>query len=327
MNFCMRVASVVLLFSAGHQSVLASSLATSNATVPALASGAPASTAVAAAPVVTVPTSASEVLTNETILKLLGVGLSNEAIIAKIHSSKTAFNLGTDQLIELKKAGVPSPVIAAMIEPQAGAASAAPQFSTDSPMPNVAHFPGVYLMGPPGPDQKMKRIVATASNQAKVGNIWGYALTMGIASMTVKVTIPGAHARVQAGAGKPVFYFYFDESMPLALQSGQSTVWSSGNGNLVTSPSELSLVRFDQEKDRREAKIGSVNIGGAKTGVMDKDRIPFDAEMIAPGIFKVTVNADLTPGEFGFIQATGAGSMAGNGAGSARVFDFSIPTY
>jgi hypothetical protein len=270
------------------------------------------------------PSGSAEILTNDTIVKLLGVGLSNEAIIAKIHASKTNFDLSTDQLITLKKEGVPSPVIAAMIEPQGSSSGTAAAFSTDSPNPTVPHYPGVYLQGPATADQKMLRITPTASNQAKVGNILGYAFTMGIASMSVKVTIPGAHGRVKTLPAKPVFYFYFDESVPQSLQGGQSTVWSSGNGNLVTSPSELSLVKFEESDGNRQAKIGSVNIAGAKSGVMDKDRIAFEAEAIAPGIFRVTVQTELKPGEYGFIQATGAGSMAGNGAGSARVFDFSV---
>ncbi len=73
---------------------------------------------------------------------------------------------------------------------------------------------------------------------------------------------------------------------------------------------------------RREARVGSANIGGVKTGVMDKDRIAFDYEMVRPGVFKVLPQAALAPGEYGFIYAISGGGS--NGAMTARIFDFSI---
>ncbi|MBY8826516.1 hypothetical protein [Hephaestia mangrovi] len=65
-----------------------------------------------------------------------------------------------------------------------------------------------------------------------------------------------------------------------------------------------------------------MNLGGAKTGVMDKDRIAFDYEMVRPGVFKVTPQQPFNPGQYGFIYALQGGGPAG--AMSARVFDFSV---
>ena len=65
-----------------------------------------------------------------------------------------------------------------------------------------------------------------------------------------------------------------------------------------------------------------MNIAGAKTGVMDSDRIAFDYEMVRPGVYKVTPKQSLKPGQYGFIYAiAGAGTA---GAMSARIFDFSV---
>jgi hypothetical protein len=85
-------------------------------------------------------------------------------------------------------------------------------------------------------------------------------------------------------------------------------------------------VRFDTKNGRREAKVGKFNIGGAKSGVMDKDRIAFQYDQLAPGVFKVSPTAPLSPGEYGFLYSVSGGGMgmASGGNMMARVFDFSI---
>lgn len=270
---------------------------------------------------VTTGVAAQEMLTNEAVLKLLDAGLPAEAVVAKIKASPSQFDLSTDQLIALKNKGVPGPVLAAMLEPKAAAAT---ELSMDSPDPAVPHYPGVYMFGPS--DQRMYRMLATASNQAKTGGIIGYALTGGIASASIKATIPGQNAKVRSGSAQPVFYMFFDESVPRNLAVGSSSVWTTGAGSVTSSPAELSLVRFTEKKGAREARVGSLNIAGSKQGVMDKDRIAFETEQVRPGVFKVMPSQALPPGEYGFIQAlTGGNVSGGGGALTARVYDFSIP--
>lgn len=278
--------------------------------------------AVAAALFVSGPAFAeAEVLKNETVVQLVQAGLGEEAVIAKIRSSKGEFDLSTDGLIALKAKGVPNPVIAAMLGGPAATAPAA-ELSMDSPDPKVPHYPGLYMLEAAKGDGKMTRINPTVSNQAKTGNILGYALTMGIASASIKAAIPGESAKVQTSNRRPTFYAYFEESVPRSLQTQGSSHWSSGNGSSTSSPNEITLVRLGEKQGRREAQVGSINIVGAKSGVMDKDQFAFDTEMLSPGLFRVTLKADLEPGEYGFIQSmSGGGSQ---GAMTARVFDFGV---
>jgi len=272
--------------------------------------------------IVTATAASAETLNNTAIITLTQAGLGDEAIVAKIKASEPAYDLSTDQIIALKKQGVSGPVIAAML----GASNRAPATvasSMDSPDPAIPHPPGVYLLTD-GPAPTMKRIDATVSNQAKTGGIFGYALTGGIASISIKAAIPGESARTSTANGQPKFYFFFDESNPDSAR--QAITWSSGTNASVTSPNEFTLVRLGQKKGRREARVGSMNIGGAKTGVMDKDQIPFDYDMVRPGVFKATPRAPIGPGEYGFLYAItggGGGGFAG-GAMTARIFDFSV---
>ncbi len=265
---------------------------------------------------------ASEVLTNDSVLKLIAAGIPEQAIISKIRASNTNFDLSTDQLIALKDKGVSGPVLAAMLDPKPAAAPAQVEFSADSADPAVPHYPGIYLYDPG--QKKMWRIMATSSNQAKTGGILGYALTFGLATMSIKAAIPGKSAKIQTNDKSPEFFFFFDESVPRSMQSMGNSIWTSGNGNMTSSPAELTLVRFNQKSTAREAQVGSVNIAGAKQGVMDKDQIAFQTQEVRPGVFKVTPNIVLTPGEYGFIQAMASGNAAGGGAMTARVFDFGV---
>jgi hypothetical protein len=266
----------------------------------------------------------AETLTNDMVVALVQAGLGDDAVIAKIRASAGHYALSTDDLIALKKRGVPGPVIAAMIESGSqGAVSAKAAFSADSPDALTPHPSGLYLLSGP----RMVRIDPTTSNQSKTGGILGYAFTGGIASLSIKAVIPNVTARVRTKHGRPTFYFYFDEATRGLSQAGSPSLWLSGPASAITSPNEFTLIRFDVKKDRRETRVGSMNLAGAKAGVMDRDRIAFDYEQVTPGVFKVTPKADLTAGEYGFLYSVSAGAgpgMWGNGTGSARIFDFAV---
>ncbi|MBC9030807.1 hypothetical protein IAG41_00225 [Sphingomonas sp. JC676] len=253
----------------------------------------------------------AETLTNDTIVQLTSVGLGDEAIIAKIKGTPTEFKLSTDDMIALKGKGVSGPVIAAML----GAHAPAPTISVDALDPMTPHMAGVYLVAP----SKMLRMDATATNQAKTGGILGFALTGGIASMSVKASVSNETSRYPTVDRKPVFYFFFDESNG---GTAQGSTWLAGSASVVTSPNEFTLIHLDKKKGRREARVGSRNIGGMKTGVMDKDRIEFDYELVRTGVYRAVSRAPLEPGEYGFIYSV-AGSGA-NGALSAKIYDFTV---
>lgn len=265
-------------------------------------------------------TASSDVMQNDAVIALAKAGLPDEAVIAKIRVSKTAFDLSTDGLIALKAAGVSGPVMAAMISP--GPAPHAAELSVDSADPNVPHYPGLYMLEKAASDGKMTRIDPTMSNQARTSNVLGYALTMGLASASIKASIPGESAKVQTRNRRPMFYAFFEESVPRGLQTANSSTWASGVGTTTSSPAEVTLVRFAEGDNRRDAKVGRINIGGSKTGVMEKDQVAFDSEMLRPGVYRITLKAELAPGEYGFIQALSGGGT--QGAMTARVFDFGV---
>lgn len=265
------------------------------------------------------PAQASERLSNDDVVMLLEAGLGEEAVIAKIETSEGAYQTDTSTLLALRQKGVPSGVIAAMVK-----RSAAPvKMSDSSPDPLVPHFPGLYLYDAVSNPPRMWKIDPTSSTQTKTGGFLGYAFTGGIASASLKAVLPGEKAKDVARTRKPEFYVYFDND------AGQSSgMFSTGFGAAIQTPNEFSLVKLMEKKGKREARVGSVNIAGAKTGVMDKDQIPFTYEQLAPYVFKVTPQNDLQPGQYGFVFAVGGGVGPGLGASGAsagaRVFAFGV---
>lgn len=255
----------------------------------------------------------AEPLSREAVLQLTQLGLGDDAVIAKLQADKVNFEVSTDQMLEMKAKGISSAVIAAVISNRYVAKI---EPSLDSPDPMIPHPAGLYVLNAGDGASRMQRMEPTVTNQAKTGGIFGYALTGGLASMSIKAAIQNETSKVPT-ATKPKFYFFSAES-----NGDGSSAWASGTNTVVNSPAELTLVRLMKKEGRREARVGSANIGGAKTGVMDKDRIEFSHSAVRPGVFVMEPNANLAPGEYGFIYSLAGGGAAG--AMTARIFDFTV---
>jgi len=264
----------------------------------------------------------AETLTNDSVIAMSKAGLGPDAIIAKIRTSANTFDLSTEQLIALKQQNVPDAVIAAMLNASAGAAVSASAASvSDSPDPRAPHASGIYLLDSGVTPLRMQRMDATIANQTKTTGVLAYAFTYGLAPVRIKTVLPNPTARIKTSLARPVFYFYFDQASASLSGSPVGGVWLPG---AVTSPNEFSLVRFEVDDGNREAVLGQFNITGMKTGVMDKARVEFGYDDVSPGVFKVTPDADLPPGEYGFVYSiTNTGGGFG-GSASARIFDFEI---
>src|SRR6267143_1438532 len=74
---------------------------------------------------------AQEVLTNDSVIQMVKAGLPEAVVIGKIKSTATKFDLKTDSLVGLKKAGVSDKVLEAMVA--AGSGAAAPTTAMPAP--------------------------------------------------------------------------------------------------------------------------------------------------------------------------------------------------
>jgi hypothetical protein len=256
-----------------------------------------------------------EVLTNDSVITLSKAGLSPTIIVNKIRASKTNFNMSTDELIRLKQARIPDDIVAAMFDAahrrsETTSTTGAGDASKGDPNdPNAAHEAGIYLLLKVDGKQKMVQLEPSVSKQQKTGGVFQSAITYGIAKVKFKAALNGKTAALQINEPRPVFYFYFE-----VKGAGLST-----SSYYATNPNEFSLVALNVKSNTREVTVSQANAFGAQSGTMDKAARAFAYEKIAPGVYKVTPQQDLTDGEYGFYNAAGVGP-----SGGAKIFDFGI---
>ena len=259
--------------------------------------------------------SGSETLTNDKVITMVKAGLPPSIIVNKIHASKSNFNTNTDELIRLQQSHVPTEIINAMVEASShvsavtSSTGAGDVLKADPNDPASAHEAGIYLYQEKDGQKKMFQLEPAVSKQTKTGGFLASAVTYGIAKIKFKASLSGQNASLQVTQPRPVFYFYFE-----VKSSGLSS-----SSYYATSPNEFVLVQLDAKSNTREVTVSQANAFGAQSGTMDKASRAFGYEKIAPGVYKVTPQADLAEGEYGFYNAAGVGP-----SGGAKIFDFGI---
>lgn len=256
-----------------------------------------------------------EVMTNESVITMVKAGLGADIIISKIQTSKSNFNVSTDELVRLGSLKVPGEIIKAMVLASSSEAvrdsrtGAGDSLKTDPNDPLSAHEAGIYLYEERDGKKQMIQLEPSISKQTKSGGFLASAMTYGIAKIKFKAALAGQNAKLQISTPRPVFYFYFE-----VKNSGLST-----SSYYATSPNEFVLVQMNTKDNSRNVTVSQANAFGAQSGAMDKAMRSFDYEKVAPGVYKVTPAVDLVDGEYGFYNAAGAGP-----SGGAKIFDFGI---
>jgi hypothetical protein len=262
----------------------------------------------------------AEPLNNRAIVELHASGLGDDTVIAKIQVSDANFDLSTSALIALKKQGVPSRVITAMLQAQNHAAGGGSSTAMSRPgasraapvganLASVSRPAGIYLLS----NGQLNRIDFNVSGQTKTGGFLGSALSYGIAKVSTKVVLQGENARARTHDQTPNFYFY----LPAAVARSGSSSFSESSSE-PSSPNDFSLMRLEKKGGSREARIGRGNVAGFQSGVVSKDRVNITFDEIRPGVFLVRPSAPLDIGEYSFV-IIGAG-----GVSAAKFFDFSV---
>ena len=268
------------------------------------------------------------------------VGLSDQIIIAKIRAHNKPADLGTQELVNLKKAKVSDAVIAALIDPSAAPTTstsivvASPLGSLGSPSgattglagdpndPLAPHESGIYAFTKTHAGKPlMVELERTAYQGAKTGGMFTSAMTYGIAKAKSKAIIPGRAASIRVGDSQPVFYFYFEDKV---AGLGGNSYFTAMN---ISNPNQFALIRLNVDKTSRQAEIGEFSMWGASSGNNKKDMVLFKSERVKPGLYKVTLSDKLKAGEYCFMTAPAATSSYAGFAGTtsaSNLFDFGV---
>jgi len=254
-------------------------------------------------------------ITNQDVIDMAGLGLSDDVIIAKIRGASAGgtlqFDTSVDGLKALKAGKVSNEVIKVMINP---APPAAPVIVAATPISNDPNLPppevGVYWKN----GNAFIFVEGQAISQAKVGGKAGSMFTYGMRNEHWDAFLNGPRSKNVINESQPVFYLYVPDG---------------------TSASDYVLISLEKKGDRREFQIGSFGgMTGGKSGVKRDKEIAFTVEHAGIRTYKIKPNLPMKPGEYAFFMGTGqqatmAGGSSGGarsgGAATGRVYDFRIP--
>jgi hypothetical protein len=257
-------------------------------------------------------------LTNQDIIDMVALGLSDDVIITKIRSAAKPEDLGFDTsttgLKALKAGQVSDAIIKVMINP-ASAPPAAVAAATPG-TPAVANDPklppqeiGVYWKD----GFTFLRVEGEIMSQAKVGGRAGSYFTYGIRSQHWDAYLNGPTSKNRVKERRPLFYFYVPDG---------------------ASASDFILIKLEKKGNRREFQVGSFGgVTGGKSGVKRDKEVPFKSEHVAIRTYRITLDEDLKPGEYAFFMGTGQQAMMSSstvastsgGSASGRIYDFTVP--
>lgn len=166
------------------------------------------------------------------------------------------------------------------------------QFQDESTDPNLPHSPGLYMLGAIGGEGRMTKIRP---------------VTLELTGD--RLTVPLFNARIQTADERPVFYAYFDRSLPPELKEAAMGDWEGARENGQPTPGVV-LIRLAE---------------GANWRFRDKPipssaQIPYDSVKVRVGVFRIQPKEALAPGEYGFVQVLPAQGRSR----LVRVFDFGV---
>lgn len=245
------------------------------------------------------------------VVRMAQAGISDEIIIARLRNEGKAFDLSTDDLIELKKGNVSNAVVKAMMNPSpslqgtpasmAAPASAVVAADVSTPVTPAASVPVAALPDEQGVYVKVKgewQSIDPEVVNMRTANMLGHAFSYGIAKAKVKGDIVGVKSRVQLAS--PV---------ELLIKAAEGV-----------SASEYQILQMELKGDRREFEAMQIGFANAKGGAR-KGLVEVKFEKVGKATYRGTIN-NVKRGEYGILPPGAVGSASTSSAG--KMYGFGI---
>jgi hypothetical protein len=226
------------------------------------------------------------------VSKMLTAGIGEDLVIAKIVKNGRAFDLSTDDLIALKKAGASNAVLRALMNPAPAPAAAPAVVVTTKP----SEYPdeiGVYvrLRG------EWVAIDPEIVNM-RTANVLGHAMSYGISKAKMKGDVRGNKSRLQIAS-------------PVEL------LIKAAEGVAAT---EYQILTLETKGDRREFEAFQMGFASAKSGAR-KGLIEPKFEKVGKAMYRTTLEG-VKRGEYGILPP-GAVTSAST-ASSGKMYSFGL---
>jgi len=246
---------------------------------------------------------AQDALNNDSVVKMLKAGLSEDLVISAINSKPGNYDTSADGMIALKTAGASDKIISAIVIKASGgaapapAAAAAPAPAAGSTLPAGIDEVGVYYQDKTGAWVSLMPEVVNF----KTGGVLKTFATQGI----VKGDING---HLQGPTAKTVL------TLPITF-----AVYMP-EGTAIT---EYQLLRLrpsnGQSREFRSVTGGIVHASGGAA----RDLVAFDSTKLAPRVYTITLKQDAGKGEYGVLPPGAVSSS--NMASGGKMYTVSVP--
>jgi hypothetical protein len=238
---------------------------------------------------------AQQALNNESVIKLVKAGLSDDIIVSTINGSAGSYNTSADGIIALKNAGATDKVITAIVLKASGAAPAGVAPAVGGKPAGIDEV-GAYYKDKSGTwVSLMPEIV-----NFKSGGALKSMLTNGIVKGDLNGHVTGKSAKLT---------LTFPVVLAVYVPEG-------------TAISEYQLLRLRPNGDSREFRSvtgGVVHVSGGAT----RDAVEFQADKIASRVYQISLPVSLGKGEYGLLPPGAQGSA--NLGSSGKIYAVSIP--
>ena len=219
-------------------------------------------------------------ITNESVIEMLQAGLGPEIVIASFEANPTDFKLAPADLMELKVAGVPDAVIAAMLKksnsPPVTAAQpktgAQPQTAAFGQLPLPAET-GVFLRRPDKYEFLQKE---ETENNMSSGKGLGY---IGVTKMKMTYFLSGESAGVKLTTQPAVLLIYLPDVQR-----------------------KLQLVRAKIKDGKRILATEEARLGLLQHKVKYEEMVETATTVLAPNYLELKTAKPLQPGEYAVID-------------------------
>jgi hypothetical protein len=245
----------------------------------------------------------AQAINNDTVIKMVKAGLTDDVIITTINASAATFDTSPDGLIALKQAGASDKVIAAVVAKSAPAAPAAPTdvSAATAPAPPAPPLPpgidsmGVYYQDSGGNWQMLPGEVVVFES----GGLVKHVATAGLVKHDLNGVVGGMRSRLVVKT--PATFI-------VHLPEGRS-------------PNDYRLFRLHVAGNNRQFQSAAGELGHESTSGA-RDDIEYLTKEVGPSAYQVVLNGDLGDGEFGFLEPQDTGSKAPPSSG--KIFTFAV---
>ena len=239
---------------------------------------------------------AQQAMNNDSVLKLVKAGLSDDIIVTTINSSAGSYDTSANGLIALKKGGASDKVISAIVLKASGAtpapAAAAPAANG---LPAGIDDIGVYYKDKTGAWVDVHPEIVNF----KSGGVLKSLATDGLVKGDMNGHVPGAHSQLQA-TFPVVFAVYAAEGVDIE---------------------EYQLLRLREHSDNREFRSTTGGVFHSSGGAQ-RDRVEMKYVKLAPRLYQVTLDSALGKGEYGLLPP--GSYTSSNMASGGKIYSVSI---